>query len=361
MENELIQKEKINPDFDLEGIGIVDIWNEVSNLTDYNTTEITGEKLLLSEVEKIPCLVDPILQQTGIGCLAGGSDVGKSSLLRQLAIAIVTGQKDFLGFPINVRRNSVIYVSSEDLEQETAFLLKKQSREFAPDQLRELRFVFDIENLLEELDKRLTSKPADLVIIDCFADIFGGDLKDTQKIRTSLHKYQELAVKHDALIFFIHHVGKRTENFEPNKNNLLSGQGFEAKLRIVIELRADTLTPSHRHLCIVKGNYLSGNYKKESYVLEFDEPNFTFTNTGERTPFELLSKQSESDNGKAKFERALELKNQGFSFEKIAREIGYQNKSSITKLFDKAEKFGWGAVSSTVSTVSTGNAMETPR
>jgi RecA-family ATPase len=195
-----------------------------------------------------------------------------------------------------------------------------------------------------------------MVIIDCFSDAYGGDLKDTQKIRTYLHPFQELAQKHQCLILFLHHTGKRTENYEPSKNNLLSGQGFEAKMRLVIELRADLMNPNFRHLCIVKGNYLPASYKKESYVLKFDEQNFTFTNTGERTPFELLIKQVESDNGKAKFEQASELKSKGYTYDQIAEQLGFSSKGTISKLFDKAEKMGW---KSNVSKVSTGNELET--
>lgn len=323
--------------------------------------ETTGESLLLTEIKEIPTLVYPFLQQTGLACLAGSSDTGKSSILRQLAIAIVTGENNFLGFRINANHRSVIYVSTEDLERETAYLLSRQTQQYKPELLKGLRFVFEIENLFSELDRRLNTKPADLVIIDCFADTYGSDLKDTQRIRTYLHPFQELAQKHQCLILFLHHTGKRTENFEPNKNNLLSGQGFEAKMRLVIELRADLLNPLHRHLCIVKGNYLPASYKKESYVLQFDEQNFVFTNTGERMPFELLVKQPDTDQSKAKYEQAKDLKDKGYSYEQIAKAIGYNSKGSISKLFDKAKKNGWdNNVSESVSTGNEGNGKETP-
>ncbi len=303
--------------------------------------EITGDQLLLSKIESILCLVEPFLQQVGLACLAGSSDTGKSSLLRQLAIAIVTGETHFLGFNIHAIHRSVIYVSTEDLERETAYLLFRQSNTHLPESLQGLRFLFDTTDLLNELDKRLSNKPADLVIIDCFSDAYGGDLKDTQRIRTYLHPYQELAAKHQCLILFLHHTGKRTENFEPSKNNLLSGQGFEAKMRLVIELRADLMNPNHRHLCIVKGNYLPAKLKKESHLLNFDEQTFTFTNTGERIPFELLVKQPETDNSKAKYEHANELKQQGYSYDQIAEKLGYSSKGTVSKLFDKAKKNGW--------------------
>lgn len=346
----------LDPHFEFDNTLLPEeIINEIAGMED-TQEETTGEQLLLSDIKEIPCLVEPFLQQTGLACLAGSSDTGKSSALRQLAIRIVTGQPDYIGFKINAKHRSVIYVSTEDLERETAYLLFRQSTNYSPKDLKGLRFVFEINNLLKELDKRLSNKPADLVIVDCFSDAYGGDLKDTQKIRTYLHPFQELAQKHQCLILFLHHTGKRTENYEPSKNNLLSGQGFEAKMRLVIELRADLMNPNYRHLCIVKGNYLPASYKKESYVLRFDEQNFSFTNTGERTPFELLVKQSESDNGKAKFEQASELKSEGYTYEQIAEKLGYDSKGTISKLFGKAEKMGW---KSKVSNGNGGNEQET--
>ncbi|MBM4210785.1 MAG: hypothetical protein FJ187_09585 [Gammaproteobacteria bacterium] len=359
----------ITPAFELDkyGIGVegknetnitpTEILEHTNRIIQQAEIETTGEKLLLTEIKEIPTLVNPFLQQTGLACLAGSSDTGKSSILRQLAVAIVTGENNFLGFQINAKHRSVIYVSTEDLERETAYLLSRQTQRYKPELLKGLRFVFDIENLYSELVKRLANKPADIVIIDCFADAYGSDLKDTQRIRTYLHPFQELAQKHECLILFLHHTGKRTENFEPSKNNLLSGQGFEAKMRLVIELRADLLNPLHRHLCIVKGNYLPVSYKKESYVLQFDEQNFVFSNTGERMPFELLVKQTDSDNSKAKYEQAKELKEQGYSYEQIANAIGYNSKGSVSKLFDKAKKNGWD---NSVYMGNEGNGKETP-
>lgn len=362
-QNSTKDKDTLNPNFDfndIESLKPEEINQHIESLTkDVKPIpkETTGEDLLLSDITEIECLVEPFLQLTGLACLAGSSDTGKSSLLRQLAISIVTGEEDFIGFKLNPRHKSVLYVSTEDLERETAYLLARQTTKYKPEDLQRLRFIFELSNLKDEIDKRLTNQPADLVILDCFSDAYGGDLKDTQKIRTYLHPYQELAQKHDCLFLILHHTGKRTENFEPSKNNLLSGQGFEAKMRLVIELRADLLNPNHRHLCIVKGNYLPAKFKKESYLLEFHEDKFLFTNTGERIPYEFLVKQLDSDNSKAKFEEALKLKNEGLTYEQIANKLGYASKGTISKIFEKAEKMGW--YKKEVSKVSKGNEQET--
>lgn len=314
--------------------------NELANSNSTNPPEITGEYLLNFKADKMATLVDPFIPKAGVVCLAGGSDTGKSCLLRQLAIEIVTGNDSFLGFQLNTIYQNCIFVATEDDPHATSFLLSKQAAEHEASTLKNLRFIFETEDLLEQLNQKLEDVPSDLIVIDCFADAYPGDLKDSQKIRTFLHQYQQLALQHECLIIFLHHTAKRTENFEPSKNNLLSGQGFESKMRMVMELRVDLLNPNTRHLCIVKGNYLPSSFKRESFVLDFDESNFTFNNTGQRTPFEFLVKQHE-DSGKAKYEEAKALVDLGYNYQVIAIKLGYQSKGSVSKLFDKAEKNGW--------------------
>jgi hypothetical protein len=89
-------------------------------------------------------------------------------------------------------------------------------------------------------------------------------------------------------VLLLHHTGKRTEDLPPSKNNLLGSQGFEAMMRLVLELRIDRDNSDLRHLCIVKANYLPKGYKESSYVLRFDS-NMLFEDTGARVPFENLT------------------------------------------------------------------------
>lgn len=323
-----------------------DFKNHLNKLSKGFSTEITGEYLLNSSPEEIPFLVYPLFQRSGLACLAGSSDTGKSTLLRQLAISIVTRQKGFLGFELRPSHYSVIYVSTEDSEREVGFLLSKQTQDYQNEDFRHLRFVFDAEDLFAKLEWSLSNSPADAVIIDCFADIFNGDLKDSQKIRSFLNQYHILAQKYDCLMLFLHHTGKRTEILEPSKNHLLSGQGFEAKMRLVIELRSDLLNPNKKHMCIVKGNYLAASHKRDSYSLEFDERTLTFFHSGERVPFGLLAKHPESGANKSKYELAKSLKDQGLTYDQIACKIGYNSKGSVAKLFEKAQRFGWVDVES---------------
>ncbi|MBK8356054.1 MAG: AAA family ATPase [Saprospiraceae bacterium] len=306
-----------------------------------NNDEVTGEELLNMEVENEPLLIDPMLRTSGIVCLAGSSDTGKSAFLRFMAIAIVAGKEEFIGFRLISRHKSVLYVSTEDLAKDTKRLLHIQAYNVDPSHLQRLRFIFDSENLLAKIDKSLSRKPVDLVILDCFSDIFDYDLKDTSKIRGFLKPYHQLSQKFDCLFLFLHHNGKRTEFLDPNKNHLLGGQGFEAKMRLVIQFVADPKKSNIRHLCLVKGNYLASSAKKESYVLEFDEEHLCFKNTGARLPFGHINKKEDYEAKRKLHDMVLELKNEGNTYDQIANQLDMSNRSVPYKLLQKGRENGW--------------------
>jgi AAA domain len=259
----------------------------------------TGAELFKLKTDSIPTLVDPLIPQTGVWSIVGSSDTGKSMLLRQLAISIGRG-RDFLGFKINSIHQKVIYIASEDDSGSTSFILRKQAGEMAG--LENIRFYFETENIPQYIEKQLISENADLVIIDCWSDVFGQNLIDSALIRQTLNVYRGIANKFNCSIGFLHHTGKRTEKLEPSKNNILSGQGFEAKMRLVIELRVDLNDENTKHLCVVKGNYLGKEYKNSSYVLSFDPNNFLFTNTGDRVPFDQLAALTELEKKRKRVE-----------------------------------------------------------
>lgn len=283
---------------------------------------VSGETLMNMGITKIPSLVDPILPRVGVVSIAGSSDTGKSSFLRQLGCSIATGKSDFLGFPLNYTHKRVIYVSTEDDKHAMAMLLQKQNADGLPaTAYKNINYIFDPENLVYKLEQALSQAPVDCVIIDTFTDIYGGDMNVTNKVRNFLTDYSVLANRHSCLFIFLHHTGKKTEDQAPSKNNLLGSQGFEAKMRLVIELRQDKTIPEHRHMCIVKGNYLPTDYKQDSYKLYFDE-HMLFTNTGDRVPFEhLVGCTREDFHEKPEYLLALGFRKEGFSYRKISEKL----------------------------------------
>lgn len=303
---------------------------------------ISGKQLLDLNITVMPVLLDPLLPKTGVAALAGSSDTGKSSILRQLAVEIVTGEPNSLGFPLNSTHKKAIYVSTEDDKFSMAFLLQKQMVSDEKKALYDnLAFIFNTENLLPNLERVLKKHKVDAIFIDTITDIYEGDLNQTNKIRSFINKFSNLAEKYKCLIVFLHHTGKRTESLPPSKDNLLGSQGFEAKMRMVIELRRDFENPSLRHLCIVKANYLPEEYKRKSFVFEFDD-NMRFTNLNRRVPFEQLArKDTDYAERSAIKEKAIAYYTEGLTVREVTdklQEEGYKISKSAVGNWIKGQK-----------------------
>ncbi|NYJ26331.1 ATP-binding protein [Allomuricauda sp. ARW1Y1] len=293
--------------------------NGVSLNHEGHSSTYSGEQLLNMKVDNIPCLLEPILPKVGLVALAGSSDTGKSSLLRQLAVSICLGEERFLDWQLKTEHKKAYYVSTEDDENAIAFLLNKtnQDRQLPASAYSGLTFDFDSHQVLERLNEKLAKNPVDIVIVDAFTDLYGKSMNDTNQVRSFLNGYSQLAQKHKCLVMFLHHTGKRTEDLTPSKHNLLGSQGFEAKMRLVMELRNDSVQPNKRHLCIVKGNYLPKEHKTESYVLLFDD-SLRFHQTGDRIHFGELG----ANNKTSTKETVRELNEQGLNQSEIATRLG---------------------------------------
>lgn len=329
LNNNIIDKDMTNNNISSVAVSNNSVWSKFG---------VSGEELLNRKIESIPCVIEPIFQMVGLACIAGGSDAGKSSFLRYLCMCIVAGLEFFIGFPIKSKHRRAIYVSTEDDENAINFLINKQNIDMGiePSTLKDLSFVFDTENLLDKLDRMMTEKPVDILCIDAFGDLYSGSMNDSAQVRTFLNQYSQLAQKHQCLIIFLHHTGKGKEDNAPSKNSLLGSQGIEAKMRIVMELRNDRVEAKMKHLCILKGNYLPQDAKNESYKLRFTD-NLIYENTGERFLFNDLKRKENED--QERFEKAKELYEvKKLSMDKIAKELGLANKSSVSRLL---KKFGY--------------------
>jgi archaellum biogenesis ATPase FlaH len=300
-------------------------------------TLYTALELLEMQVDSIPYLVEGLFPQVGVTALVGSSDVGKSTILRQLALCVVGYESDFIGYPIKAKHRAAIYVSTEDDETAIAYLLRQQvgNHPSASANSIGLRYEFDSLNVVEKVDALLSEQPADLVIIDCFADLYGEDMNQANRVRTYLNRYTEIAKRHKCLILFLHHTGKGKENEPPSKNNAVGSHGFEAKMRLVIELRKDPTDLTKKHFCIVKGNYLPDSAKGASIVLRQDRP-FWFEPTGESVEFERLVRPAKGNDSQDRQAAAIALYVSGMKQAKIAATLGVQE-PAVSKML-KAHK-----------------------
>lgn len=299
---------------------VINAMVEDNNTIDKNKTAL---ELINQADEKIPFLVDELLPKVGLASLIGGSDGGKSSMLRQLALAIVSGN-DFLGWKTNAVRKSVLYLSTEDDSIAISTLLKMQTKELqcSEEALNNLNFYFNVDFFLNHLQEIINEKQPDLIIIDAFGDIYQSELYETNKVRTFLNVFQQLAIQNELCVLFLHHVGKRTEDLSPSKNNALGSQGFEAKMRLVVELKTDKAQPQKKYFCIVKGNYLPPDKKKYGYNLLFSN-NLVFTNTNQLTAFENINRAGSDLSEKERdYNDIMQLRDEGFTWKEIGNKMG---------------------------------------
>lgn len=300
-------------------------------------------ELLENPAERQPVLVEPLFPQCGLGAVIGSSDCGKSTLLRQLAACVACG-RDFLlwkTFPVHKR---VLYVSTEDDSGAMSELLKRQNKawQLSKEEAERVEFLFSCDCIAEKVEACLVAKPVDLVIIDTFGDICKDDISQSNNIRNLLNLFADTARRHGCFILFAHHIRKTGENTAPSKLNALGSQAFEAKMRVLIELRRSKRTKNLLHLCIVKGNYLPNDYKQQSFDLQTDSY-MNFTATGGRTELSeinsylpvippvneeqlALMQQKEKDK-----ETIIKLYKQGKSIREIS-ELVPQSKSTVQRI-----------------------------
>ena len=318
----------------------------------YNTLqgEVSATKLVETAKPTMDTLVAPLLPRVGIVSLVGSSDSGKSSLLRGLALAVASGAEEWLSLPLRSHHQSALYISTEDDEDAIATLLHKQNQELglSKGDLAGLKFLFDVENLTLRLELMLSERPVDLIVVDAFSDLYRGSMNENNQVRTWLQRWHEIAQKYECLVIFLHHTGKRTEALLPSKHNSIGSQGFEAKMRLMMELRTDRTDPTLRHLCVVKGNYLGPEWKGRSMVLRFS-PSLNFSNTGERVAFEELCQWEQSSDyygsrrGSAgreqekeeRYGQIMDLIAEGLTYEQIAHRLGYSSKACIATFLSR--------------------------
>ena len=311
LENSSTEKEEI------KNIYEAGIPEQDSNKSNYNAFE-----LFHSNIEIFPKLLDPFLQTVGLASLVGTSDCGKSTFLRQLSLSIVLDLKDFLGFNLNSKNKKVLYVSTEDDPLSVGFSLKKQISHLQNkykltnlEGLKNLNVLFDSSNLLIKLTEELEKSKFDLIIIDAFTDVFTGEINANTQVRKFLSAFDKLAKKHQCLILFLHHIGKGKSMNAPSKDSIIGSQGFEAKMRVVLELKPD-FKNNNVDLWVLKSNFLDSKFKNQSHTLKLNS-DLIFENLGLKK-VKIFEKKIENNK---LTDKVIQLHKQGLSLRKIEEQL----------------------------------------
>ncbi len=242
-------------------------------------------------------LFDPFLPRTGVAAVVGMPDSGKSMLCRQLALSLVHGKRDFLGFPLKPKHRRAIFVTTEDTIEATRACFIRQSdamnSEGKPMQEKDLVIILGddmtTDEILDRLELMLSRLPFDLVIIDAFGDIFkGGEGNSNIANRNSLRPFSILAKKHGTCVLFVHHTNKGARHAVPDHIHVQGGSGFVQKVRSVLELRSKKDNGGIKYLVCTKGNGVSHKTKSQAVELLFDEKTFIYKYSGMKIPVEDL-------------------------------------------------------------------------
>jgi KaiC/GvpD/RAD55 family RecA-like ATPase len=312
---------------------------DISDKTSFNALELFN-----LNIESVPKLVEPFFQKSGLASLVGTSDTGKSTFLRQLSLAIALKKDDFIGFKLKPKHNKVIYVSTEDGAFSVSHSIRKQVKNITNkdddlDLIKNLTFLFDTDNLYQRLEDMITENPVDLIVIDAFTDVFTHEINANTQVRKFLNTYDTLAKKNDCLIIFLHHTGKRTQYNKPSKDSIIGSQAFEAKMRVVMEIRSNSKNHNLKDLWVLKSNFLENDQKNQSHILNFSN-DLTFSNTGQKGSKSIKSKS----NNQELLNKVLELHKAGHPFRKIEEILKGTDfeisKSAANKLVNEHKKGG---------------------
>lgn len=240
-------------------------------------------------------LMPPIFPKKSTAVIAGKPGIGKSMLARQLCINVAVGLNEFIGFDLSLTHQSAIYISTEDHIEATTYLLHKQLGGMEMPANENLRFIFadslSQSEILFALKNDLHDKPADLVVIDSFGDIFSGsDSNNNIEMRRTVQAFNKIANQFGCLILFVHHINKGAYNQIPSQDHIQGGGGLVQKVRLAIILTEGQ--GSIRYFTVVKGNYTPKAYRESAIELIFDEEDFLFESTGETIPVSELTSHS---------------------------------------------------------------------
>lgn len=302
----------------------------ISKNDDIPVRIVSAKTLLQNDIKEVPMLWGHLFPKCGIAVLSGSSDTGKSTFLRQFCIALVTGQKEFLGFPINANFRRVLYVSYEDDEFSLSPRIKKEFIEGSlADDYDNFHFILDGLNGIREIEKELKKNPVDCVIIDPWLDFVEGDNNVAYNTRYPLKQLRKIALDHNCLIIINHHNRKNDSEDSTSKNSLHGSQSLEAKARVVLMLTKRQNNSHERLLTIAKGNYISDDLKKVQLVINVNE-DFVFEI--QSTVDATVAEEGKNEIRNIENEEAIKiLLGEGYSPSQIVKELSKRIKKPFKR------------------------------
>ena len=275
-------------------------------------------------------LVNNLFLKTGISTIYGVEDTGKSQLALSLLLSVI-GEETFLGKKINTEHKRGLLISTEDAEEdiEVRLHMMVDNSEYLEDNLKRLDTRYTAKDPVKTLSDYLEKTKVDLVVLDCFGDMFPHDMKQLNHTRVWLQEFYELTTQYKFHLLFVHHSKKGSEAYKPHASNC-SGVGLTAKGRTSIEFRKDPEDIDKRHVCIVKANHLKEELKQDSIEVKFNHGFFKVSGSKQ---FDMLVI---TDEEKSRLMEKIVVLNATKTQAVIAEELGI-NQSQVSRYLKKAK------------------------
>lgn len=184
---------------------------------------------LVDTAEEITWLVDGLLSDGGFSLIVGPPKGGKSTLIRQAALAVAQG-KPFLGR--NTTQGGVLYLT---FEEQAAFLktqFNAAGRQPGDDILIHVGNVFeDREVVYRDLEAAIMEYKPSLLVLDTIFDAFHLEsINDYGEVKEALAKLRTIARDTGCHILGVHHTNKGGEG----NNSIMGSNGIHAALDTLI-------------------------------------------------------------------------------------------------------------------------------
>jgi len=281
----------------------------------------TATELMSRPQQKMPYLWERFIPKGSIVVMGGTSATGKSSLIRQLSIAICCGKNELLGQRLEPEYKSVLVVSTEENDYQLPELLRKSNKSFGASKIDSLVYLCYGDDFHGNIRKFLALHKVDLLVLDNFLDAYpDGSSNSATDARGNFSKVKQIIREHRCSCIVTTHLRKGAEKLAPDKSNLLGSQAYEAVARVVMEMRKDPDDISKSHLCVVKHNYAKPEETTLSYEHSFnsDSQTFSYNNQGKFLSDIVPAQREKGDRDQL----ILEKHQKGMTQAQIAKEEG---------------------------------------
>jgi hypothetical protein len=184
---------------------------------------------LVENAEEINWLVDGLLSDGGFSLIVGPPKGGKSTLIRQMALAVAQG-KPFLGR--NVTQGGVLYLTFE----EQGGLLRDQFNAAGRQPGDEIRIhignVFENREIVyRDLEAGIMEYQPSLLVLDTIFDAFHLEsINDYGEVKDALARLRTIARNTGCHIIGVHHVNKTGDG----NNSIMGSNGIHAALDTLV-------------------------------------------------------------------------------------------------------------------------------